>query len=813
MGIEGFFRTLEKKQDQRIGITEDYKQRTDAEYFYIDFNSILYNLSGVIDYELGYVLVSIVYEKVDQVCREICEKWGFEIREGATVEDFNKFFNEGRIDGYTIGLVKEHIVELLGTYLDPSRLRKIFVSVDGIPNMAKIVEQKQRKYMMYVRNTLVKKLFEESKGLSKKRMIFENNRIRFDRAKIVPWGPFMKNLEDALTDKEWVDGSIKSKFPNLDNFTLSTASYPGEGEKKIMEQIVINSQQNIRGTIMLYSPDADMILLAIILKNLIGAPNVFYVLHYDQETKSHSFVNMEKFVRYICGMITKVELVPSLIYTISNDFVILATVFGNDFVPKIDSINVKSDFSDILNLYRNMVDLSGKVRNIVEGSKPFEINYVNLLEFLSYVAAKEPDLIRQKYIVGHYDVRKIKKMLRMRNMTDHEVLEFVKKYIGEYGEFVKKIIGGRAINQVLDEYRGKPFLEWLEFAERGNARDIAGDILKTYKSSGIINKPLRGVRKRSVEKIRDFHVEKYLSDPINALLIGKEKLTKYDEEVIMLDWKLGEFAGMLNATEEGNYGVVSLDYKNLKLYLPAIDRKYYYESYLHVFNDKDKKFYADEYLFGLVWTFDFYFNKNDAKENLRSVSTWFYPGHRAPLLVDIVKSLETYVEIDKAESLMERIGTNMVPRGEFLNRYEQMLYIIPLNRISPIVPGYEKLLENRELFPDMQEYVNKIWSGDSAEYIDCRRITFITKCVLKKVKNFTEQMFMKIVLPYRRFLELDSKVDYSSVKANRSIGYEAISGGYKRALYKELYLISGDARYKRIYKEAKKQLMDFPFAD
>ncbi|AYV81955.1 MAG: XRN 5'-3' exonuclease, partial [Harvfovirus sp.] len=181
---------------------------------------------------------------------------------------------------------------------------------------------------------------------------------------------------------------------------------------------------------------------------------------------------------------------------------------------------------------------------------------------------------------------------------------------------------------------------------------------------------------------------------------------------------------------------------------------------------------------------------------------------------------------NRTGDLVRKIAENTVSREKFLNRYEQMLYIIPLNRISPVIPGYEKLLENRELFPDMEQYVNKIYSEkNTEEYIDCRRITFITKCILKKVKNFSEEEFMKIVSPYRKYLE-KSGIDFTAEKENYEVMYDdglgegELSGGstitsvlYKKELYKELYLLTGDLRYRGVYKKTKKQLRDLSFAN
>jgi 5'-3' exonuclease len=852
MGIEGFYRTLEKKNNDKIGIIKDFDRKTDTEFFYIDFNSILYNISATIDTDLAYILACIIYD-YDDKCEAISKKWKFKL-DTATIEGYTSYFTQELTDQFTIEFVKEHISTLLTTYTDPEHLKRLFISVDGIPNMAKIVEQKQRKYMTYVRNTLVKKIFKkyQEKGeLSEKRILFEKTRIRFDRGKIVPWSPFMKKLEGELINKKWVD-TIKDKFPKLEGVVLSGSAYPGEGEKKIMENIRDNIENKIGGNYMLYSPDADIILLSIILKNFCyinskRSTNKFYVLHYDQESKAHSFIDIGTFCTYICSFIVEradkdMEIDSELIFKVTNDFVIIATVFGNDFVPKIDSISVKNDFLDILELYRHMFDSSGNLKNIVIAPDnikgTFRINYGNLLKYMSYVSNIEDDLIRQKYIADNYNIATIKKLLNSKSASERQTYKFVKEYIDEYGKFVKAVVEKGDIPILISEYSktNRAFLEKLVALEIRKSRsigrsindvstEIASNILKKYNDSGRITKPLSSIRKSRHGSLQEFHVQKYFADPINKLMNDKEgDLTNYDREIILLDWKLDEYAKMLNSlitdNEDVNFGSVTLNYRNYKLYLPYINRDYYYKSYLGI-NQGDtasKQYILREYLFGLIWTFDFYFNKNDSKYNLMNVSTWFYPLHKAPLLKEVVQSLEYFVKTGKVNIFTDKIDRNIVSRSNFLNRYEQLLYTVPKNRIHPIIKGYEKLLEDESLFPDMDDYVSKIWNtSTSSQYIDCRRITFITKCILKRVHNYSFKDFMSIVKPYRRYLA-KSDIQFGYTTRNVVVEYsgerEQMQGGsdvllllnYYRNMYKRLYLETKHINYKYIYKEAKKHL-------
>lgn len=860
MGIEGFYRTLEKKNDKEIGIIKNFNKNTDTNFFYIDFNSILYNISLTVDSDLGYILAFIIYDKnnksEDENLRDIAKKWNYNL-ETASIDTYVSYFTESLIEKFMIQLVKEYLMKLFKTFISSNSLRKIFISADGIPNMAKIIEQKQRKYMMYVRNALVKKIFNKyqnnnnkNKNISKERILFEETRIRFDRGKIVPWSIFMKNLELALTDKIWVN-EIKENFPKLEEFILSGSTYPGEGEKKILEVAIndINNNTN-NNSYMLYSPDADIILLSIILQNINYIKNNkfmnnFYVLHYDQESKTNSFINIEKFSKYISTFITtNKENDSELIFNIMNDFVIISTVFGNDFVPKISSINVKTDFSYILELYKNMFNKKNNIlENIVLSPTTihgkFQINYKNLLKYMKYVADIEDDLIREKYLIDHYNTNAIKKILNLPDMTEREIFNFIKTYIDEYGRFVKTLITNKNTNNntnnnIIDKY-DKNFLKNLVSLEikkhnlqenlKDNVFEIVQNVLHNYNKNGRISKPLMAIRKNKNGTLQEFHIKKYEEDPINRLIIEKENgLSDYDRDIILLDWKLDDYAIMLNSlivdNEDLNFGQISLDYKKFKLYMPDIDRDYYYQSYLGIDPDdlKYKNYILREYLFGLIWTFDFYFNKNDPAYNLSHVSTWFYPLHKAPLLKEIVQSLNYFINKRKMDTFTNKINANLTSRSKFLNRYEQLLYTVPKNRIKLVIDGYQPLLNNSSLFPDMDDYVNKIWNIDTSDqYIDCRRITFITKCILKKVKNYSFEEFMNKVRFYRKYLD---PLLFNDVAENITISYNSnnsnnLTGGYDNILqllkyykntYKKLYLDTKHKNYKYIYKEAKKYL-------
>jgi len=810
MGIEGFFRTLEKRKNINTGILVNYKEKTNINYFYVDFNSLLYNISAKVEEELGIILFIIIYKnnKIHELNREkitnelvlsILKKWDFKIRSETTIEDYKKYFNPDFVEKKIIGLIKEHILWILSTYMMENKLKKIFISIDGIPNMAKIVEQKQRRYTSFIRSGILKKIFNEfklNKKIPENRILFEENRYRFDRNKIVTWSDYMKEIENALTDETWVKNSIKKKYINLEEFVVSGASNPGEGEKKIMEEILIN-KINANNKWMLYSPDADIILLSIILQNMILGSE-FSVLHFDQETSSHSFADITKFINYITNYITNqksnIKVTPELKKNISNDFVMIANVFGNDFLPKIISINVKSDFQEILNKYSYMFDEDGYLHNIVNSHNgKIDLNIKNFLKYLKIISKMEPELIRQKYISDNYNTYKIKKFLSQQNpnkeITNYTIYYFVIQYINDYGQLIRKIKNGQNVYDTnINIIKKILFFETkIKIGKINNEssenlmilfKNYVDEIIKNYKIPG----PFR-TSKKYKNKVEEFQIKKYLDDLINELIYNENnnELMEYDLEQIKFEWKIGKYAKMLSSEitskEDRNFGIVDFDYKKLKLYMPEVNTHDYNKLYL----GKDINPILNEYIYGSFWVFDFYFNRNNKLKNLNIVSTWFYSKHKSPLLKDVVTELERLISTGKISDVINNLYLYDVDRKNFLNRYEQMLYITPVNKIDLVISGYENLLMDKSLFPDMELYTDKIWNFENGN-IDCRRITFITKCDLKKIKNYEFEYFKEKINKYRKFFTKD---DY--IKYGYSIENKIIIFSYQRKIGRYIY--------------------------
>lgn len=734
MGIEGFFKTVEKIDGS--GIMKNYNKITDINFFYIDFNSILYNISGSIEDQLGILLCDIVYGKEPD--KETLKLFNLM---KPTIASYNDKFNKtsDQLDQFIIGQVLNYLESLFEKFINQNTLKKIFIAFDGVPEMGKIIEQKHRKYMGYVAGELMKKIDKEYNA-SERRKIVEENRYRFDRTKLVTWSKFMEQMYEELIGEKFTE-RIKYMFPNLESYDVSGAEYAGEGEKKIME-VMIPEFKNKNNTFCVLSPDADLVLLAMILTNINyynykDNLNYINVMHYNQETDNYSYVNTDKFINFICKYVKK-DLDKK--YDIANDFIMIANLIGNDFLPKIMSLNVKSDFNLLLDVYK---DLNKTIVKYDHNKNKFEIINKNLVNYLENLAKLEPELIKHKYLMQNYDIHRIRKAFNY-NYDSIYLVKKIEQYLIDYDDFINKLVDKESVQKLSKD----SFIKLFKMLEVSDDKNVYQHLTKLLYNKKI--KPLNGVK--TSQTIEQHHMEKYLANKLNKYHIDQDGFSEYDKNMIMFEWKLGKYKKMLNTYENNDFD----SYNDLTNKLNQHNKQFNRNTYSNVYNklylhNYDINDVTNEYIFGLHWVFDQYFNRNDKDTNLNNVSTWFYPYERGPLLINISEKIGIFNNFD--------LSKYMVERGEYMNKTEQLIYTMPLKKIlnDPYLLDKKKYKEfakqHPEICPDLDEQINQIWEntgGNTNFYIDCRRVTFITKCVLEKVSNMSYINYMKIIKPLRK---------------------------------------------------------------
>jgi 5'-3' exonuclease len=879
MGIEKFFNSIARNKTIRLadGITLGLETKIDSEYIYIDFNSIIYTIATEIETELNYLLYEVIISSglgiTDDYAKKVADLWGYMLST-ADISSYKEYFTSELIDEYAIKRIKDYIINLIENILVSGSIKRIMIALDGVPTMSKMIEQKRRRYMGHVSSVLKRYIYAKHVGgglLDDTRMTYEHNKISYDRGRIISWSSFMGRIRDLLTS-DVLYGVLKEKCPNLNVYIVSQPDVPGEGEKKIMENIIDFAQS---GNYLIFSPDADVIILSLIMCSKLHKKRAlanFGVLRHNQQTQVFDYINcttlIDNLYAYLIERYTQLGYDVEKLHLsiddeitnkmkIINDISTLLTLFGNDFVPKIESIDVRSDFETIIDTYCALINscMKDKTCNIVfEDGDESKISYINLMNFMWHLGKLENQLLNSTYMASTYKNFNYLKSILGSGITFINTVDYAYKTNDIFKAIRDGVKEGKT-PEILSEtiYKihesNRQFMRSFVTIEGriNNVEDV--NIDKKFKST-IYNmasmitptadkpEPKSFYGRLRLDRYENSVASKYHTDNIlKGMPSNKMPVTDFDRELYKLDKKLDEYSVFLNAIDDYNLGRVTIEGNTFwyKLsYDKSVDgRERYYSEFFSHSDDSNTPIdistpsgktelskICEEYIKGLFWTFDFYFNKNDRETNYKRVSIWLYPYVKAPLITDIFKYMSDTYKADKHNfvEVMNSIYRNVtdtnkstsqfVDRHDFMNKLEQYLYVTPKNKQIDVPKRYKAILSNPTLFPDLDLIAKGIIEEQRGkDLIDCRRTSFLNKCHLTTVKTITYEEFMKEVLPLRDPSEpMTPSFDNFVMKWSDMVGgnYDIVKLINK---CKNRYIQTRDKRYKILYKKAKRILL------
>ena len=181
-----------------------------------------------------------------------------------------------------------------------------FVAFDGVAPLAKMKQQKQRRYKSYISKQIVPN-------------------TKWNTNAITPGTTFMNELDDFL-ECRFINSKMK--------VTFSGSGQVGEGEHKIMEYIRSNKTNQNQ---FIYGLDADLIMLGLL--HLKENENIYLY----RETCHFSYLKGirldDDYVFSMKDMATQINE-----HGISvDDYCFLCFLFGNDFMPHFPSLNIRND--------------------------------------------------------------------------------------------------------------------------------------------------------------------------------------------------------------------------------------------------------------------------------------------------------------------------------------------------------------------------------------------------------------------------------------------------------------------------------------
>lgn len=741
MGVERFFSSLKRDYNFIHNI-----KRVECEHFLIDFNSIVHVTSQFL----------LETEKKNQ---------------NITKEEF---------ETKLIEKVGKYMEDLIETNLDKNKLLTLTICVDGVPTMSKIYEQKKRRYMGEI--------------LSKMNSL--PSTFSWSRNNISPGTDFMNNLMEYLNSSIF-EGKIKKLCVNLKHLNVSDINQMGEGEIKIMHYIdvLIKKPDYKRDKIVVYSPDSDVIIL-LLLKSIENLD--IFMLRYDQQLSTeelpiYSLVDINHFKNILFELIqSKVEKRLE-IKNVIRDLVYILTVFGDDFLPKLETLRVNTDIKLILDHYTvNVIKYGYIIENSPYKNYNNSINTENFLQFLTMLEKKEDYFLRRN--ARYHVISNINKIIsdligyKMNILREH-IVNYLWKFCFINKPAFIKISPVNACNQIdeniLIEFMNnkepevnKDKLEKfskLNINTKGNLWDNMITIIEEYyiEILQIINS-----KKMKDEKIYSNEVFYVLSLPNQLLkdiilyfyktyempitiglkteapkiLINKfystsmphanrlEKMPIYERELYKIENKLDKYFKILNPQDKFYYDIYFSQTKK------EINYNKYYS--LH-FNNKSRNEIVKDYISGLNWVLNYYYNCKPDYSNINL--TWYYLYGRSPLLRDIIQP--SVINIINQKQSSKNIKKYMTPlehyifvspfdisksKDELIKDLNKMIGHLSKTKIEELV---NFLLNNKKYYHNLNKIYNDLSNYSSNKHIiDCSVSIFISKCHLLFLENYIDMV-------------------------------------------------------------------------
>ncbi len=256
----------------------------------------------------------------------------------------------------------------------------LYIAVDGVAPMAKIKQQRMRRFKSAAAAETEARIKAEAEG-----RLYEPQ-PRWDTNAITPGTQFMSNLATALRAYAKADPKV----------IVSPADIPGEGEQKLVEYL----REHKPADAVIYGLDADLIILALWTSHTQNTNIDLFRedVEFSGGVKENAFGEEEYLymnIKHLAAAVYNQYTAPSPIQPTQNefiqDFVGLINLLGNDFVPHGMALKIRAGgISILLEQYMKLP------RPIVQQSsttKQWEYNHAALKAYFEWLAAQEPDLI------------------------------------------------------------------------------------------------------------------------------------------------------------------------------------------------------------------------------------------------------------------------------------------------------------------------------------------------------------------------------------------------------------------------------------
>ena len=383
---------------------------------YLDCNSIIYDAVHHIDF------TTLIDSDVDTIIRSVLAK----------------------IDEYIAVLKPDN---------------NIYIAFDGVAPVAKLEQQRSRRYKSLYQANISRAIFKNSKA------------DPWNTTAITPGTVFMNKLNIKIQSY-----FVNPDIYNVKNIILSGSDEPGEGEHKLFEYIREFPLEHADANTVIYGLDADLIMLSInhlpVAKNIYlfrETPHFIKSINAELEPNESYLLDIPELAKIITlDMNNGAELSTIQQKNRIYDYIFLCFFLGNDFMPHFPSVNIRTGGVDkMLNAYK--ATIGGTNENLTDGKTIFWKNVRKLVQFL---AENEEDFFktetklrdrREKQMMP--DITPDDKFKKFDALPTHE--RSLEKYINPFKANWQVRYYKTLFNMDIDEVRTKQictnYLEGLEW--------------------------------------------------------------------------------------------------------------------------------------------------------------------------------------------------------------------------------------------------------------------------------------------------------------------------------------------------------------
>ena len=190
--------------------------------------------------------------------------------ESDIITSFNEMFDTLTINQYVVKLVKNNVLFILENNFETTKIKTIYIGIDGVPSKSKMLEQKRRRVMGEFLELMKLQIADKHKNLldnndkGYNRYLFEKNKTKWSKNFISPCTNLMNLMQNQLKSEDYIKKLINITQNNDLKYIVSGYVDNGEAEKKIINYI---NNNEMTGNLTIYSPDADVILLSLLIKD------------------------------------------------------------------------------------------------------------------------------------------------------------------------------------------------------------------------------------------------------------------------------------------------------------------------------------------------------------------------------------------------------------------------------------------------------------------------------------------------------------------------------------------------------------------